>query len=50
VGRCGKGDEAVAQTLAGELADEVEFFSCTKKIHNGLQGEQVELSDDEKAI
>jgi trehalose synthase len=27
-----------------------EFFSCTKKIHNALQGAQVELSDDEKAI
>src|SRR5437588_4058509 len=27
-----------------------EFFSCTKKIHNALQGAQVELTDGEKAI
>jgi trehalose synthase len=27
-----------------------EFFSCTKKIHNALQGEQVNLSDKEKAV
>lgn len=27
-----------------------EFFSCTKKIHNALQGAQVELSDHEKAV
>ena len=27
-----------------------EFFSCTKKIHNALQGAQVELSQKEKAL
>jgi trehalose synthase len=27
-----------------------EFFSCTKKIHNGLQGGDFELSDRDKAI
>src|SRR4051812_21476679 len=26
------------------------FFSCTKKLHNTLQGENVEFSDAEKAI
>jgi trehalose synthase len=27
-----------------------EFFSCTKKLHNTLQGETVDLTDEEKAI
>jgi trehalose synthase len=27
-----------------------EFFACTKKIHNALQGAQVELSEGEKAL
>src|SRR3954471_19108066 len=26
------------------------FFGCTKKLHNALQGENVEFSDTEKAI
>src|SRR5215213_2086046 len=26
------------------------FFSCTKKLHNALQGEEIELSEAEKAI
>ena len=27
-----------------------EFFSCTKKIHNALQGAKIELSDEEKLL
>jgi trehalose synthase len=26
------------------------FFSCTKKLHNALQGDQIEFSDEDKAI
>src|SRR2546423_4413774 len=26
------------------------FFSCTKKLHNSLQGESIELSDADKAV
>src|SRR5215470_11435155 len=27
-----------------------EFFGCTKKLHNTLQGDPVDLTDDEKAL
>jgi trehalose synthase len=27
-----------------------EFFSCTKKIHNALQGARVELTESDKAV
>ncbi len=27
-----------------------DFFTCTKKLHNALQGDQIELSDEDKAI
>ena len=26
------------------------FFSCTKKLHNALQGEEVEFSDQDRAL
>ena len=38
------------ETAWGVIQGTPEFFSCTKKIHNALQGARVELTESEKAI